>query len=92
MFQNCFRTSKLQEFFTTYKWLYCTWCIKKIYSLEYNKIKECEILILGENLKFWSFFKLKQWIYKESAHFLKIIFIQSCQKKMWCIGENLNIF
>jgi hypothetical protein len=25
---------------------------KKSYSLEYNKIKKCEILILGDDLKF----------------------------------------
>jgi len=33
--------------------------MKKSYSLEYIKTKECEILILGDDLKFWSFFKMK---------------------------------
>jgi hypothetical protein len=32
-----------------------TWCIKKIYSLKYNKTKECENLIFGDALKVWSF-------------------------------------
>jgi hypothetical protein len=39
------------------------------YSLEYNKTKEYENLIFGDDLKFWSFFKMKQWICKEFAHF-----------------------
>jgi hypothetical protein len=43
--------------------------MKNNYSLEYNKIRECEILILGDDLKFWSFFKMKHWICKESTHF-----------------------
>jgi hypothetical protein len=37
-------------------------------SWKYNKIKECEVLIFGDDLKFWSFFKMKHWIYKEFAH------------------------
>jgi hypothetical protein len=32
---------------------------KKGYNLEYNKTKECEILIFDDDLKFWSFFKIK---------------------------------
>jgi len=47
--------------------------MKKIYNLKYNKTKECEILIFGDDLKFWSFFKMKHWIYKESKHFSKFI-------------------
>jgi len=43
--------------------------MKKSYNLEYNKTKECENLIFGDYLKFWSFFKMKHWIYKEYAHF-----------------------
>jgi hypothetical protein len=50
--------------------------MKKSYSLEYNKTKECENLIFGDDLKFWSFFKMKHWICKEFAHFLKFICIQ----------------
>jgi len=56
MFQNCFRIFELQESSTTYK---CTWCMKKRYNLKYNKTKECEILIFGDDLNFWSFFKMK---------------------------------
>jgi hypothetical protein len=43
--------------------------MKKNYSVEYNKTKESKILIFGDDLKFWSFFKMKYWIYKEFAHF-----------------------
>jgi hypothetical protein len=43
--------------------------MNKFYSLEYNKIKEGGILIFDDDLKFWSFFKMKHWIYKEYAHF-----------------------
>jgi hypothetical protein len=43
--------------------------MNKIYNLEYNKTKEYEILIFGDDLKFWSFLKMKHWICKESAHF-----------------------
>jgi hypothetical protein len=42
--------------------------MKKNYSLKYNKTKECENLIFGDDLKFWSFFKMKHRIYKEFAH------------------------
>jgi hypothetical protein len=42
--------------------------MKKSYSSEYNKSKECEILIFSDDVKFWSFFKMKHWIYKEYAH------------------------
>jgi hypothetical protein len=48
---------------------------EKSYNLEYNN-KECELLIFGDDLKFWSFFKMKHWICKESTHFSKFIFIQ----------------
>jgi hypothetical protein len=50
------------------------------------------ILIFGDDLKFWSFFKMKPWIYKESAHLKNYIYSIMTNKKMWCIGENLNIF
>jgi hypothetical protein len=50
--------------------------MKKSYNLEYNKTKECEILIFGDDLKFWSFVKMKHWICKEFAHFKSFIFIQ----------------
>jgi hypothetical protein len=33
--------------------------MKKSYSLENNKTKECEILIFDDDFKFWSFFKMK---------------------------------
>jgi len=33
--------------------------MKKSYSLKYNTTKECEISIFGDDLKFWSFFKMK---------------------------------
>jgi hypothetical protein len=45
--------------------------MKKSYSSYYNKTKEYEKLIFGDDLKFWSFFKIKYWICKESAHFQK---------------------
>jgi hypothetical protein len=35
--------------------LECIWCVKKSYSLEYNKTKECENLIFGDDLKFVHF-------------------------------------
>jgi hypothetical protein len=44
-------------------------------SLEYIKIKECEILIFGYDFKFWSSFKMRHWIYKESTHLKKFIVI-----------------
>jgi hypothetical protein len=31
--------------------------MNKSYNLKYNKIKECEILIFGDDLNFWTFFK-----------------------------------
>jgi len=66
--------------------------MKKRYSLEYNKTKECKILIFGDDFKFLSFFKMKHWIYKEFAKFKKIIFIQQWLFFLnWCIGEHLNI-
>jgi hypothetical protein len=43
--------------------------MKESYNLEYNKTKEYENLIFGNHLKFWSFFKMKYWICKKSAHF-----------------------
>jgi hypothetical protein len=43
--------------------------MKKSYSLKYNKSKECEILIFGDDLNFWSFSKMKHWIYKKIAPF-----------------------
>jgi hypothetical protein len=33
--------------------------MKKSYSLKYNKTKEFEVLIFGDDLKFWTFFKMK---------------------------------
>ncbi len=62
--------------------------MKKIYTLEYNKTKECEILIFGDDLKFWSFFKMKHWI---CTFFKNHIYSIMTNKKKWCIGENLNI-
>jgi hypothetical protein len=76
MFQNCFRISKLQDFLTTYKWVIMYMMYEKSCTLEYNKIKEWKFIISGDDLKFWSFFKMKHWICKESAHFLKFICIQ----------------
>jgi hypothetical protein len=35
--------------------------MKKSYNLKYNEIKECEKLIFGDDLKLWSFFKMKHW-------------------------------
>jgi hypothetical protein len=43
--------------------------IVKSYSLKYNKTKECEILVFGDDLKFWSLLKMKHWICKKSPHF-----------------------
>jgi hypothetical protein len=59
MFQNCFKIPELQESFTTYKWVIMYMMYKEKYSLEYNKIKECKILIFGDDLKILSFFKMK---------------------------------
>ncbi len=62
--------------------VYDVWSIIKLFHtswvmyIKYNKIKECENLIFGDDLKFWSFFKMKHWIYKESTHFKKFIVIQ----------------
>jgi len=52
MFQNCFRISKLQKYFTTYKWVIMYMIYEKNYNLKYNKIKEGEIFIFGGDLKF----------------------------------------
>jgi len=52
MFQNCFKISKLQESFTTYKWVIMYMMYEKNCSLKYNKTKECENLIFGDDLKF----------------------------------------
>jgi len=66
--------------------------MKKSYSLEYNKTKECEILTFGDDLKFWSFFKMKHWICKVSIHFFLIHIYSIMTKKMSYVGEILNIF
>jgi hypothetical protein len=50
--------------------------MKRKNSLEYNKTKECDNLILEDDLKFWSFFNMKHWICKDSAHFFKKKIIQ----------------
>jgi hypothetical protein len=52
MFQNCFRISKLQESFTTYKWAIMYMMYEKNYNFNYNNTKEYEILIFGDDLKF----------------------------------------
>jgi len=52
MFQNCFKFSKLQESFTTYKWVIMYMMYQKNYNLEYNKTKKCENLISNDDLKF----------------------------------------
>jgi len=52
MFQNCLTILKLQESFTTYKWVIMYMMYEKSYSLEYNKAKEREILSFGDDLKF----------------------------------------
>jgi hypothetical protein len=46
MFQNCFKMLELQESFTTYKWVIM---YMKTYILEYNKTKECENSIFGDD-------------------------------------------
>ncbi len=45
------------------------------------------------DLKLWSFFKMKHWIYKEFVHFLKnyLYSIMICQK-MWCIEAIIKKF
>ncbi len=58
MFQNFFKISKFQSLLPCIKRLYYILCIKKSYSLEYNKIKECEKKNC-DDLKFLSFFKMK---------------------------------
>jgi len=52
MFQNCLTILKLQESFTTYKWVIMYMMYEKSYSLEYNKAKERENLSFGDDLKF----------------------------------------
>jgi hypothetical protein len=59
MFLNCFKISELQGSFTTYKWVTIYMMYEKKLSLKYNKTKECENLIFGDDLKFPSFFKMK---------------------------------
>jgi len=77
MIQNCFKILEFFKSFIAYKWITMyTWFIKKSYNLEYNKTKECKILVFGDNLKNLSFKKIKHWIYKEFAHLKKSIFIQ----------------
>jgi len=66
--------------------------MKKSYNLKYNKTKKCENLIFGDDLKFWSFLKMKHWIYKKSPHFLKIHIYSIVTNKMWCVEKHLNIF
>jgi hypothetical protein len=46
MFHNCFKISKFQKSFTTYKWVIMYMMYLKNYNLAYNKIKECEYLFL----------------------------------------------
>jgi len=48
-------------------------------------------LILSDDLKFWSFFKMKHWICKESTHFLKLILFNN-DFFFESIGEHLNIY
>jgi hypothetical protein len=50
--------------------------MKKSYNLKYNKTKVCENSFFGDDLKFWSFFKMKNWVCREFAHLKKNIFIQ----------------
>jgi hypothetical protein len=60
MFQNYFWILELQKSFTTYKWVIMHMVhIKRSYTVKYNKTKGCEILIFGDDLKFWSFFKIE---------------------------------
>jgi len=50
LFQKFFKILEFQFFFTMYKWVIMyMMCIKKSYSLGYNKIKECENLIFGDD-------------------------------------------
>jgi len=63
--------------------------MKKSYSLKYNKTKECEILIFGNDLEFWSFFKVKhlnlQGIYIDLK--LYIYSIMTNKKKCDSLGN-----
>jgi hypothetical protein len=52
MFQNCFKISKLQKSFATYKWVIMYMVYEESYNSKYNQIKECEILVFGDDLKF----------------------------------------
>jgi len=52
MFQNCFKISKFQKSFTTYERVIIYMMYEKKLYLKYNKTKECEILIFGDDLKF----------------------------------------
>jgi hypothetical protein len=51
LFQNCFKILKFQESFTIYTWVIMYMMFEKNYSLEYNKTKDCEILIFDDDLK-----------------------------------------
>jgi hypothetical protein len=64
--------------------------MKKSYRLYYNKTKEHENFIFGDDLKVSSFFKMKHLICKESVHLKKFIFNNIQQKKMWFIGETFK--
>jgi len=66
MFQNCFKILKLQESFTMYKWVIM---YMKTYILEYNKTKEGEKFIFGDDWKFWYF---SRWNI-ESARICKLL-------------------
>jgi hypothetical protein len=56
---------EFQSFKSPLNGLNCIWCIKKLYSLEYDKIGKCENSIFGDYLKKVSFFKMKHWICKK---------------------------
>jgi len=77
------------ESFTMYKWgiMYMMYFFKN-YSLEHNKTKECENLIFGDDLKFWSFFKMNIKFIKTMYTFLiSYLFNNKQHTKNWWLGK-----
>jgi hypothetical protein len=67
--------------------------MKKSYNLEYNKTKECEILIFGDDLNFEHFSRWNIESIKNLHTFKKsYLFNNDFFSLKWCNGEHLNIF
>jgi hypothetical protein len=66
--------------------------MKKSYSLEYNKTKECEILIFGDDLKFWSFSRWNIEILRNLHVFLNSCLFNNDWKKNLMHSGNFKYF